>query len=216
MSTRLLEDHGQGGADAPPALWDPIVRISHWGVAAIVLANGVFNKGGGTLHIWLGWIGMALLALRLIWGVIGTPEARFSAFPPNPKAALSHLADLVGGRPRDYASHNPAGALMVYAFWAMLCVVIASGLVMTDGVSPMRIADQQAAVAAGDWSVLVTEDDGAEDGNSGEEAGEWIKEMHEIAANLLLLLAVLHVAAVVLETRAMRRNLVAPMIIGRR
>jgi cytochrome b len=42
------------------------------------------------------------------------------------------------------------------------------------------------------------------------------EEVHEVVANLLLLLAALHVAGVFLESRAMRRNLVAPMVLGQR
>ena len=105
-------------------LWDPIVRITHWGSAGIVLTNALVTKGGSVPHVYLGWGLMALLLLRLVWGGLGPHEARFSAFPPNPVAALRHLRDLVAGRVREYPSHNPAGALMVYAFWAMLALVV--------------------------------------------------------------------------------------------
>jgi cytochrome b len=98
-----------GGA-RPPALWDRIVRISHWGIVIVILANEVFTKGGSPLHVWFGWGGLILLLLRMAWGVIGTPEARFSAFPPNPVAALRQLKLLLVGKPPIYGSHNPAGA----------------------------------------------------------------------------------------------------------
>lgn len=198
---------------APPDLWDPVVRISHWGLAVIVLANAVFTRGGSGWHVWLGWIGMGLLVLRLVWGVLGPREARFSAFPPNPRAALSHLARLVSGRVGHFPSHNPAGAMMIYAFWACLALVIATGLVMTGGRTPIQVAADQAAVASGDWSVLVTEDSG-ETGET--RSGHLVQEVHVVAANLILILAVLHVAGVLVESRAMRRNLLAPMLAGRR
>lgn len=199
----------------PPDLWDPVVRISHWGLAVIVLANAAFTAGGSVLHVWLGWTGMALLGLRLVWGVLGPAEARFSAFPPNPRAAVSHLRGLVTGRVRHYPSHNPAGALMVYAFWAALVVVIGTGLVMTGGQTPMQISADKAAVASGDWSVLVT-DESADDSEAEAEDEGMAKQVHEVAANLILILAALHVAGVVVESRAMRRNLVTPMLAGRR
>ncbi len=198
---------------SPPDLWDPVIRISHWGLAVIVLANAVFTGGGSSVHVWLGWTGMALLLLRLVWGVLGPAEARFSAFPPNPRAALSHLRGLVAGRVGHYPSHNPAGALMVYAFWAALVVVIGTGLVMTGGQTPMQITADKAAVAAGDWSVLVSDDDGAETAAG---FGKLAQEVHEVAANLILILAALHVAGVAVESRAMRRNLVTPMLAGLR
>ncbi len=202
------------GAQSPPELWDPLVRISHWLIAVAVIANGLLNKPGGTIHIWIGWGVLALLALRFVWGFLGPAEARFSAFPPDPRAAVSHLIDLVRGNPRHYRSHNPAGAIMVYALWACLVVVTGTGLYMTGAKSPITIAEEKAAVAAGDWSVLVKDDDD-EKGEDSKLLGEAAKEVHEIAANLMLVLALIHVAGVAVESRATRRNLVRPMLVGR-
>ncbi|MES2816500.1 MAG: cytochrome b/b6 domain-containing protein [Pseudomonadota bacterium] len=199
----------------PPALWDPVVRLTHWGIAVSVLVNAALDEGGSLLHVSLGWLVMALLLLRMVWGVLGPGEARFSAFPPNPLAALRHLRQLVSGRVRHYPSHNPAGAIMAYAFWACLAVVTVTGLVMTGGATPMQVADEKAAVASGDWSALIKESDGesSDEENSLRHTAE---EVHEVVANLLLILAALHVAGVFVEARAMRRNLVAPMVLGQR
>ncbi len=198
---------------APPVLWDPVVRLTHWGIAIAVLANALMTKGGSLTHVSLGWLAMAFLALRLVWGVLGPAEARFSAFPPNPLAALRHIGQLFSGRVPHYPSHNPVGALMVYAFWAALAAVIATGLILTGGATPMQVAAEKAAVASGDWSALIGESDGE---SSDEDKGlrHTAEEVHEVAANLLLFLAALHVAGVVLESRAMRRNLVKPMLLG--
>lgn len=200
--------------ETPPALWDPVVRVTHWGIAASVLMNALLDEGGSVLHVTIGWIVMALLLLRLVWGVIGPVEARFRAFPPNPRAALRHLRDLAAGRVRLYPSHNPAGALMAYAFWATLAVVTGTGLMMTGGATPVQVAADKAAVASGDWSALVSEGEGASDED--DSLGKAAEEVHEVAANLLLILAALHVAGVALESRAMRRNLVAAMLTGKR
>ena len=190
--------------------WDPLLRLAHWGIAGVVLANYAFTKEGGSVHIALGWAGMALL--RLIWGFVGPREARFASFPPNPMAALRHLGGLLRGKAPQYPSHNPAGALMAYALWACLAVLMLTGLGMS-GLSPFAQADLEAAVAEGDWSVLVEEDGDAE----GESPyGDVLEEVHEVAANLILILALLHVAGVAVESRALRRNLLAPMLITRR
>jgi cytochrome b len=147
--------------------------------------------------------------------VLGPSEARFSAFPPNPVAAVRHLGQLLSGRVEHYPSHNPAGALMAYAFWAALAVVAASGLVMTGGATPMQVAAEKAAVASGDWSALIRESDG-ESPETDKRLRHTAEEVHEVASNLLLFLAALHVAGVFVEGRAMRRNLVKPMVLGDR
>ncbi|MFN3575657.1 MAG: cytochrome b/b6 domain-containing protein [Tabrizicola sp.] len=201
-------------AETPPELWDPVVRVTHWGIAASVLMNALLDEGGSLLHVTVGWIVMALLLLRMVWGVLGPVEARFSSFPPNPLAALRHLRQLAAGRVRHYPSHNPVGALMAYAFWVTLALVTATGLVMTGGATPLQVASDQQAVASGDWSALIEEGKG---GSEGDDAfGDAVEEVHDMAANLLLILAALHVAGVAIESRAMRRNLVAAMLTGKR
>ncbi|MGV0817459.1 cytochrome b/b6 domain-containing protein [Martelella sp. AMO21009] len=200
---------GTGAAIAPPDPWDPVVRLSHWLIAAAVIINGLISERGGAIHIWIGWIAMAVLVIRLVWGMIGPKEARFTAFPPDPRAATSHLFSLLRGKPKEYPSHNPAGAIMVYALWACLVVVIATGLIMTDAKTPITIANERAAVEQGNWSVLAGEDEEAS-----EYSDEIVKEIHETAANLMLILALVHVAGVAAESYALRRNLVRPMIKG--
>lgn len=197
--------------------WDPLVRITHWAVAVAVLSNYLLNRAGGTWHVWIGWGLMAILALRFAWGFIGPQEARFSSFLPNPFAALRHLGALLrnlGGQRStmpEYPSHNPAGSMMIYALWAMLALVAITGLVMTGGASPVRLAQQQAIVESGDWSTLVQADEDGDDAGE-RESGAWAKEVHEVAANLVVILALIHVAGVGLESRALGRNLVRPML----
>jgi cytochrome b len=211
---------GAHAAPDAPRSWDFVVRLTHWTIAAAVIANGLLTKAGGVWHVWIGWIAMGALALRLIWGLVGTRQARFAAFPPDPKAALGHLSALARGRAAEHPSHNPAGALMAYAFWACLAVVVATGLTMTGGKSPMTVAAEKAAVAAGDWSALVDDTaPGDHDGDeeSGETALDSIAEaLHESAANLMLALALVHVAGVAVESRALGRNLALGMTVGRR
>ena len=205
-----------GGDIASPSLWDPLVRLTHWTIAAAVILNGLLDEPGKTLHVWIGWGALAALLVRLIWGIIGPAEARFSAFLPDPKAGMAHLLGLLRREPPcPYPSHNPAGALMVYALWALLAMVIATGLIMTDAQSPMQVAAENAAVAAGDWSVLAKA--------AAVPDSAWTKGLkhgaellHGASANLMLILALVHVAGVIVEGRAMKRNLVKPMLFGER
>jgi cytochrome b len=223
--------------------WDPLVRLTHWVIAAAILLNGIVTDGGSAIHVWIGYAAFAFLVLRLVWGFVGTQEARFSAFPPSPRAALAHVSDILTGAPRQHASHNPLGALMVYAVWTSLAVVSVTGIIMAgspfsprpaeaaplaveapaaassavtlidsrDGAGEDEDRDDDAAGHAG-----VERDAGAEDAEGGREEDGPVKEIHEIGANLLLILAALHVAGVAVESRLTRTNLVRGITVGRR
>ena len=183
-------------------VWDPIVRITHWGVAAAVVVNGLIDEGGSTLHIWIGYSALAMLVLRLLWGFIGPVEARFSSFPFSISGAINHLTNVFVGHHKVHRSHNPAGSVMVYALWGMLTLTAATGVILETEPFPQEHRQEIAAHAD-------SHEAGEED-----EVEEVIEETHEIAANLLLILAALHVAGVAMESRLSGRNLVRGMIRG--
>ena len=185
--------------------WDPLVRLTHWLIAFAILVNGAISEEGSAFHVWVGYAAGALLGLRLLWGLIGPAPARFSSFPPSPSRAARHIGDIVKGRHSDHPSHNPLGALMVHALWATLAVVVATGVALDQGHgAPAALAPAGGAEEA---------EDEAHETESGE-GGEALEEVHEAAANLLFILAGLHVAGVAFETRRRGRGLVRAMISG--
>ncbi len=189
--------------------WDPVVKLTHWTIVFAILANALFTEEGSAVHVWVGYALAAILALRLLWGLIGPAEARFSAFPPNPARALRHIGEIRRGEKHEHASHNPLGSLMVYAIWSCLGVIVASGIAMA-GFPPQgesREEDHPAAYGAAEYG------EEAEDGGHEEEGWE---EVHEVAVNLLYLLIVLHIAGVAFETRRSGRQVVLAMLPRRR
>jgi cytochrome b len=194
----------------PRRRWDPLVRLTHWGIAAGVIANRLVVEGGSGLHLWFGLAIAALLGLRLAWGFIGPPEARFAAFPPSPRRALEHIGDIRASRRTVHASHNPLGALMAYALWGTLAVVIASGIAMSG--FPPQVRPEPGGDPAMASAGLGESDDEASEANGG--AGEAVEEIHEGAANLLLILAFVHLGGVVFETRRSGRQVLSSMIGG--
>jgi cytochrome b len=125
--------HRERPGAAPARLvrvWDPLVRLIHWGVAGGVLLNATVLEDESTAHETVGYVVLGFVLVRLAWGLIGTSHARFAAFPPNPVAALRHLAGLLRGHHRVHLSHNPAGALMVYNLWATLIGLGLTGYMM--------------------------------------------------------------------------------------
>lgn len=203
----------------PSRRWDPLVRLTHWGVAAGIVANGVFTQEGSGLHQWIGYGVGALLVLRWLWGLVGSPEARFSAFPPIPGKAVAHVRQIIRGEKTPHRSHNPLGALMVYALWATLAVVIGSGIAMTGipgaSTSPPEAASTAQRAGLATDTDEETRETGGEEGEGGEnEDDEVIEEVHEVAANLLFILAALHVLGVVFETRRSGLGVLASMMPG--
>ncbi|SFZ77731.1 cytochrome b/b6 domain-containing protein [Chitinimonas taiwanensis] len=111
------------------AVWDPLVRISHWLVALLVLGN-FLNEEGETWHRYAGYTVLGLVLLRLLWGVVGSRYARLSSFWPRPRQVLAYLRALLQDRAPRYLGHNPAAAVMMLALWANLLALVASGWLM--------------------------------------------------------------------------------------
>jgi cytochrome b len=194
---------------APPRRWDPIVKITHWTIVLAVLANALVIEEGSSPHIWVGYGLAAILGLRLLWGLVGPPEARFPAFWPSPRKALAHIGDIRAGRVTRHASHNPLGALMVWAIWTCLLTIIATGIAMAGPPSLDPAPRDGEAYASGEHEAR---EEGEEEG---EEEGP-LGEVHETAANLLYVLILLHVAGVIFETRRSGRQVLVAMAPRRR
>lgn len=111
-------------------VWDPLVRLIHWALALTILINGAIVDDESAIHEWIGYSAVALVCTRIIWGIIGTEHARFSAFPPNPIAALKHLKAIRKGDKTTHLSHNPLGTLMVYNIWMTIFALGVTGYMM--------------------------------------------------------------------------------------
>jgi cytochrome b len=129
MSSISNRDAGDAGIRMIP-VWDPLVRMIHWSLVATIVLNGFITDAEGKLHEYVGYAALALVILRLVWGVVGPRHARFLAFPPNPVAAIRHLRKTLSRRTAVHLSHNPLGALMVYNIWATVLVLCGTGIMM--------------------------------------------------------------------------------------
>jgi cytochrome b len=187
--------------------WDPIVRISHWSIALAVLANAVFTEEGSGPHIWVGYGLAAILGLRLMWGLVGPAEVRFSAFWPSPRKVLAHLQEIRAGKVTRHASHNPVGAMMVYAIWGCLLTIIATGIAMA-GLPPLDGAEREAEHRSTSTAVQSFDEESEDEGEAEEGL---LGEVHETAANLLYLLILLHLAGVIFETRRSGKQVLVAM-----
>ena len=112
-------------------VWDILVRVTHWAVAAGITANLFFTEDGSELHQYVGYTVVGLVVIRLLWGLVGTRYARFSNFFPTPSRIKHHLSDLsVRRTDEQHLGHNPLAALMMFALWAVIIGLGISGYLM--------------------------------------------------------------------------------------
>jgi cytochrome b len=129
MTTETATSAGDPGVRVI-RVWDPLVRLIHWSVVAAIILNGFVTDPESELHEFIGYGVLAVVLLRLTWGIVGTEHARFQAFPPNPAAALRHVQSVLRRENGVHLSHNPLGSLMVYNIWATLLAMCATGIMM--------------------------------------------------------------------------------------
>ncbi|PFG62266.1 cytochrome b [Thioclava sp. ES.031] len=201
-----------GSSGGKVRVWDPLVRIFHWGLVAAFATAWFTADELQPVHEIAGYTVAGLVAFRLVWGLVGGRYARFTQFLRGPGQTLSYLGDMLRGKERRYLGHNPAGALMIVALLISLSGTAFTGWLMAE---PTRVAMLPALPQ------IVTPAFADEDGEYGEygeggegEGNEALEELHEVLANLVLLLVALHVAGVVLASFRHRENLARSMLTG--
>lgn len=122
----------QAGAEAGASVcvWDPLVRIFHWTLATAFL-GAFLLVDPRALHENLGWIALAAVGTRIVWGLVGPGYARFTGFVPTPGRFLAYCRNVLRGRERRYLGHNPAGGAMIVALLAMVAILGVTGWMMS-------------------------------------------------------------------------------------
>ncbi len=112
-------------------VWDIAVRVFHWSLVSLFVIAWLSADEWDKLHEYAGYIIGALIAFRIVWGLVGTKHARFTDFVYSPLTILRYLRDIVSHRAKRYIGHNPAGGAMVLALLFLLTIITASGYAMT-------------------------------------------------------------------------------------
>tara|TARA_R110001592_G_scaffold175466_5_gene414700 strand:- start:21065 stop:21676 length:612 start_codon:yes stop_codon:yes gene_type:complete len=176
-------------------VWDILVRVFHWLLVVAFFTAYMTEDDFMTIHTWSGYIIIGLLAIRIIWGFIGTQHARFSDFVFKPKNVIQFLKDTLSLRAKRYLGHNPAGGAMVMLLILSLVMTTFSGLVI------FGIEESQGPLAS--WL-----------SGSSHSMGDFFEEVHEFFANFTLFLVFVHIAGVLVESLIHRENLIASMFNG--
>jgi cytochrome b len=178
-------------------VWDWPVRVVHWAMALLVAAlitTGLIGNDALVWHMRCGETLLALVVFRVIWGFVGSPNARFSAFLRGPAAVLSYVRSVLRPPHQVYATHNPIGGWMVVALLLALLFQTGTGLFTNDDI-----------LNEGPLVRLISKD-----------LSDAISTLHRRGWWGVAVLASLHILAVVTYLVALGDNLVHPMVNGRK
>ena len=112
-------------------IWDPVVRIFHWTIVVGYILDLFVFEEGVTSHNVVGYVVAGALAVRLVWGFVGSRHARFSDFAPFPGRLTRYVRALAAGREERHLGHNPAGAVMIIVLMALLAAVSVTSWMLT-------------------------------------------------------------------------------------
>jgi len=176
-------------------VWDLPTRLFHWLLVVLVAVSfATGNIGGNAMqyHEWSGVTILILLVFRIIWGFVGSRASRFSDFVKGPAAVWRYATALVKGSSARFIGHNPLGGWSVLALLLALLIQAATGLFANDDI-----------VTEGPLYPWV-----------GKPVSDWLTDIHQLNRYLILVLAAVHVLAVLFYLVAKHENLIKPMITG--
>ena len=172
------------------------LRAYHALLAVLVVA-AYFSTEWGPAHAWLGYGVAAVIALRLVMALTGSPQVGLMRFYPH-----------FQGLKLDNAFTHPAiSRVLLAGIAACLIGVTATGIAMDGGRSLNAnlpaASSADPGQAAGDAHSEAEEDEGGE-GEDGQDGGP-LGEAHEVLGNGLMLLVTLHVSYLLLFKRPLAR-----------
>lgn len=179
---------GSNISDSIP-IWPWWIRLIHWALVLVFVANYFLLEPGSALHNWLGYGVTVLIILRIALGFSErfSKHSGYAAFVHcdlKPQAFAHHLNELKQRKVPAKSGHNPFGWLMVFFFWFLVVVLAVSGFLMEEM----------------DYFF----------GN------QTLGTIHLWSADAMLIAAFVHVAAVLLVAYWGRISLIRPMLTGKR
>ena len=175
-------------------IWDLPVRLTHWGL--VISFFGAFLTAEGPvvpLHIPFAFALMTLAIFRVFWGLVGSETARFSHFVRGYGAVKAYALELKELRHKTYWGHNPLGAVAVVAILGGILTIVSMGLFASarDLVGPLS-------------------------GTVQPQTSRLMADLHSGLANVVMLVVVIHIAAIFAYKYVLKDNLITPMITGKR
>ncbi|RCK44474.1 cytochrome B6 [Thalassospira profundimaris] len=191
--------HGENAQKIKIRQWDFPVRLFHWAlVVAIATAWWTNQEAIINIHELAGYTVLTLVLFRIVWGIVGSSNARFKSFVKGPFAALSYLRKLPKGSEEElaYTGHNPAGGLMVIVLLVLVAVQAVTGLFASENTFLFFDGPLVKYVPSG--------------------FADTMNYIHHVNINLIYIAVGLHVTAAIGYLFLKNENLIGPMITGSR
>ena len=176
-------------------IWDLPIRLFHWclvGLLAFLFWSGKTGGNAMEYHLYAGYLVLALVVFRVVWGFAGSTHARFAHFVNGPSHSIEFAKRLMSKSAAQVAGHNPLGGWMVVVMLIALLVQTGTGLFANDDIA-----------AEGPLMALVSK-----------ELSDRLSTIHSWNFNFLLALAGIHTAAVLFHVFVKKENLVSAMFTG--
>lgn len=188
-----IEGMSSGPSEAK-AVWDPLVRLFHWSLAAFFFLAYFLENDWIALHVHAGYTVAMLVGFRVFWGFAGESHARFADFLTSPARSVRYLWLLLRGRAQAYPGHDPAGGMMIAVLLVSLLITAGSGMSLfaMEGSGPL----------ANTFVATLRQ--------------EPVVSLHHFSADFTMALVVVHIAGVLLASFSLRENLIAAMFTGRK
>ena len=176
-------------------VWDIPTRLFHWILVGLVIISFITGKIGLTAMQYHEWSGVAILILivfRLVWGVVGGQQSRFSTFIKGPSTVIRYASSMLQKDSKPHIGHNPLGGWSIIAMLTSLFIQVGTGLFANDDI-----------LTEGPLYNLVSK-----------ETSDWLTDVHHLNLNVLMVLILVHICAVLFYLIVKRENLIKPMITG--
>jgi Ni/Fe-hydrogenase 1 B-type cytochrome subunit len=185
-------------------VWDPVVRWFHWinflsvlglsTIGLLLLNDHALELGKvakhklESLHVYVGYAFAANLAMRLWWAFVGKRVARWRAILPFGRRYRSELRRYVHN-----IRHGRAHTYLGHNPLGRLSVTVLFALLILQALTGLALAEIFAGRPA-----------------------HWVEETHEIGFYLLVIMAAMHVVAVIVTEVRGGSALISAMFSGRK
>ena len=164
-------------------LWDIPTRLLHWVLALAVALNFLVLEEGEAAHRFFGFLAVAVVVLRLVYGLLARNHASLRNLPLRRADFIAFVKSFGADPDNRFPGHNPVASLVFLAVW--FCIL---ALGVTGYLSQTEMF----------W---------------GE---EWVEELHEACAGLLMFLVISHFLGMAHDSWRNRRRTFLGMITGQR